>query len=81
MLRDILKHSQRAGLLQEVPNLKEAINVMKVRYIPFPLCCFILTFYWVYWGFIAYQKHIEKTKATSIQMLLSYFDIVQFVFV
>lgn len=32
MLRDILKHSERAGLVQEVPHLHDAIYVMKVKY-------------------------------------------------
>lgn len=31
MLRDILKHTERAGLVQEIPTLREAIYVMKVR--------------------------------------------------
>lgn len=30
LLRDIYKHTERAGLLQEIPNLQEAIYVMKV---------------------------------------------------
>lgn len=30
MLRDILKHTERAGLVQEIPTLQEAIYVMKV---------------------------------------------------
>lgn len=30
LLRDILKHTERAGLVDEIANLKEAIHVMKV---------------------------------------------------
>lgn len=30
LLRDILKHSERGGLVQEIPDLQEAIYVMKV---------------------------------------------------
>lgn len=30
LLRDILKHTERAGLVNEIPNIQEAINVMKV---------------------------------------------------
>ena len=30
MLRDILKHSERAGLVEEIQSLQEAIYVMKV---------------------------------------------------
>lgn len=31
MLRDILKYSERAGLIQEVPYLQDAIYIMRVR--------------------------------------------------
>lgn len=43
LLRDILKHSERGGLVQEIPDLQEAIYVMKVWLIKFveALCtCF-----------------------------------------
>lgn len=30
LLRDYLKHTERAGLVNEIPNIQEAINVMKV---------------------------------------------------
>lgn len=30
MLKDILKYSERGGLVQEIPDLQEAIYVMKV---------------------------------------------------
>lgn len=30
LLRDIYKHTERAGLVQELPHLQEAIYVMKV---------------------------------------------------
>lgn len=30
LLRDIYKHTERAGLVQEIPNLQDAIYVMKV---------------------------------------------------
>lgn len=30
LLRDIYKHTERAGLLQELPNMQDAIWVMKV---------------------------------------------------
>lgn len=31
LLRDIYKHTERAGLIQEIPNLQDAIYVMKVK--------------------------------------------------
>lgn len=42
MLRDILKHSDRAGLVQEIPTLQDAIYVMKV-------CLFLLLFLMQIW--------------------------------
>lgn len=30
LLNDISKHTERAGMLQELPNLQDAIYVMKV---------------------------------------------------
>lgn len=30
ILRDIYKHTERAGLVQEIPSLQDAIYVMKV---------------------------------------------------
>lgn len=32
LLRDYLKHTERAGLVNEIPNIQEAINVMKVSF-------------------------------------------------
>lgn len=38
LLRDIYKHTERAGLVQELPNLQNAIYVMKVSVIPMCGC-------------------------------------------
>lgn len=32
LLRDIYKHTERAGLVQELPSLQDAIYVMKVGF-------------------------------------------------
>lgn len=30
LLKDILKHTQRAGLTEEIPGLKDAMHIMRV---------------------------------------------------
>lgn len=43
LLRDIYKHTERAGLLQELPSLQDAIYVMKVGVIEYQ--CDILYYF------------------------------------
>lgn len=43
ILRDIYKHTERAGLVQELPSLQDAIYVMKVSLLSNDMSMLVLT--------------------------------------